>query len=203
MTDRRSHWRTTTHVWTLNVDPAHLADCRRRTAELAPTGVLHLVLEVLAYADDEAAARSTKGSATVQLDDDWIKVADDGRGTDTRRDEQGRAVRKPVMSTADVRFQGKDSLPLLPDGHPRRGMSLVAALSSELVHCNRRLDGSWSQTYRYGIPDDELSELPPSAGTGTTVRFRPATGHLDAAGVERLYELARAFAHLHVLVHQA
>ena len=56
-------------------------------------------------------------------------VADNGRGTDTRYDERGEPVRKPVMATKDLRFFDTAGAELLPDGHPRRGMSVVAALS--------------------------------------------------------------------------
>ena len=74
-------------------------------AGLAPVGLGHLVLEVLAYADEEAGSRGARGSAVVTVHDDGsVSVADDGRGTDTRRDATGRVVRKPVMATQDLRF---------------------------------------------------------------------------------------------------
>jgi len=50
-----------------------------------------------------------------------VSVADDGRGTDTRLDDRGEPLRKPIMSTRDLRFFDVPDPPLLPDGHPRRG----------------------------------------------------------------------------------
>lgn len=197
MESQRSDWPTTTHVWAHDVDPEHLEQCRQHAADLAPTGVLHLILEVLAYAEDEAAAQGVRGAASVTVGKQRVRISDDGRGTDTRRDEHGQMIRKPVMATPDVRFQGPDS-PLLPDGHHRRGMSLVAALSSELIHENRRRDGAWSQTYRHGIPDGELGELPATADTGTTVEFQPDTWDLDSEALDQLPDLAAEFAHLGV-----
>lgn len=55
---------------------------------------------------------------------DEAECAGGGRGTDTRFDSRGVAVKKPVMATRDPRFFDH------PDhGYPRRGMSVVAALS--------------------------------------------------------------------------
>jgi len=99
-------------------------------------------------------------------------VADDGRGTDTRRDDDGRLVRKPVMATKDLRFFDRDCA-VLPDGSTRRGMSVVAALSTWLEHTNYRMDGAWTQRYEHGLPAGDLVELSPSGRTGTTVRFLP------------------------------
>ena len=169
--DGRDHRVTTTHDWTLTVDETHLAQVRADPG-LAAGGVEHLLLEVLAYADEEAESQGRVGHVVVTLHDDGsVSVADDGRGTDTRSDDAGRPVRKPVMATKDVRFFDAAEPPALPDGLARRGMSTVAALSTWLEHTNRRRDGSWTQRYEHGVPATELVELPPSPGTGTTVRF--------------------------------
>lgn len=164
-------WATTTHDWALAVDETHLAHVRA-DPRYAAGGVEHLVLEVLAYADEEAESQGRVGHVVVTRHDDGsVSVADDGRGTDTRFDDAGRPVRKPVMATKDVRFFDAAEPPALPDGLARRGMSTVAALSTWLEHTNRRRDGSWTQRYEHGVPATELVELPPSPGTGTTVRF--------------------------------
>lgn len=67
-----------------------------------PGGVTHLLLEVVANAAEEARALGRRGSCLVRLKPDGsILVADDGRGTDTRLDPEGRPVRKPIMATRD------------------------------------------------------------------------------------------------------
>lgn len=102
------------------------------------------------------------------------------------------------MGTRDVRFFDSEDSPLLPDGLPRRGLSLVAAASPLLLHKNRRIEGSWAQAYEYGIPLDQLREGPPAELTGTTVTFQlPSTESVEAP---RLRALAEAFQHLEVLV---
>src|SRR6476646_7086011 len=131
-------WPSTTHDWATSVDADHLADIRRRAPELAPGGTLHLLLEVVAYAADEAAARGSGHCQGTRHAHRSISVADDGRGTDTRLDVHGERVKKPVMSTQDLRFFAIADPPRLADGHPRRGMSVVAGLSEWLVHQNRR-----------------------------------------------------------------
>lgn len=183
----------TTHDWTASVDVEHLQTVRRGARALAPSGVLHLVFEVLAYAADEAASNGG-GSATVTLvADGSVRVVDDGRGTDTRRDKVGVVVKKPVMATPDLRFFDDPSAQSLPDGHPRRGMSVVAALSEWLLHENRRLDGAWQQRYEQGIPVTDLvplspnghrSALPALAGRRRLARRR------DVPDVHRLHAVA-------------
>ena len=171
MTDRSS-WTVTTHDWRTDLDVEHLAEVRDRLGDTeAAGGRRHLILEILAYANEEAESQGRAGTAVITVyPDGRVRVADDGRGTDTRRDSRGRVIRKPVMATADLRFRDEATAPQLPDGLPRRGMSTVAALSSELVHENHRGDGSWSQTYRYGIPDQELRAIECGESTGPPCR---------------------------------
>ncbi|MBO3086342.1 ATP-binding protein [Cellulomonas fengjieae] len=172
MSDRAS-WVTTTHAWSSDLDLAHLAEIRSRPTLYGAGGRRHLILEVLAYANEEAESRGRMGHAVVTMRaDGTVTVADDGRGTDTRIDEHGDVIRKPVMSTRDVRFFDAEDGARLPDGLPRRGMSVVSAMSPVLVHENHLASGAWSQTYRRGVPDDELRAVTPSTATGTSVTFR-------------------------------
>ncbi len=165
-------WANTTHDWASTVDHEHLRVVRERARDEAPT-VQHLVLETLAYANDEAESLGRQGRCQVTFHiDGSISVSDDGRGTDTRRDGAGRVVRKPVMATKDLRFFDQ-SAAVLPDGGARRGMSVVAAVSDWLKHANYRGDGAWVQRYEHGVPVGELVELPSSGSTGTTVHFHP------------------------------
>lgn len=168
----RSTWTNTTHDWAVTVDLGHLDSVRRASQEYAPGGLLHLVLEVMAYANDEAETLGRPGNCVVTLHGDGsVSVADDGRGTDTRGGDEGPAVKKPVMATRDLRFFDAAHDMRLPDGHLRRGMSVVSALSTWLTHTNRRANGAWLQRYGRGIPSTGLVSIEPSQTTGTTVRF--------------------------------
>lgn len=203
MNTSRAGWRNTTHDWAAAVDLGHLEGIRREPAVFAPGGAGHLILEVVAYAADEAECNGG-GRARVTLHADGsVSVADDGRGTDTRRDERGEVVKKPVMATKDLRFfdlpeartlpdgQTRSEARTLPDGHPRRGMSVVAALSEHLVHTNRRRNGSWTQRYEHGVPVTGLDPVDDDGTTGTLVRFRPSVPLRAAAGPAAADELVR------------
>ena len=90
-----TQWINTTHDWAASVDRNHLGAIRADVDRYAPGGVLHLVLEVLAYADDEAESAGQHGQCTVTLHEDGsTSIADNGRGTDTRVDEHGNVVKK-------------------------------------------------------------------------------------------------------------
>ncbi|MFL6125559.1 ATP-binding protein [Actinophytocola sp.] len=178
-------WRNTTHDWAGTVDTAHLDAIRAAPEGFAPGGMRQLVLEVLAYAADEAESRGGGTAVVTRHADGSVSVADDGRGTDTRVDAAGRTVKKPVMATKDLRFFDDRTAAALPDGHPRRGMSVVAALSEWLVHTNRRTNGSWTQRYEHGVPVTDLIPIPGDGTTGTTVHFLPTRpGPVDLDGLD-------------------
>jgi topoisomerase-4 subunit B len=87
------------------------------------------------------------------------------------------------MATKDLRFFDRMTV-TLPDGHPRRGISVVAALSTWLEHTNHRRDGAWMQRYEHGVPVGHLVELPVATHTGTTVRFQPDPRLVDIGAVD-------------------
>jgi DNA gyrase subunit B len=194
---------TTTHDWAKEHDAGHIEHIRRQPADFAPGGALHLVLEVLAYTADEA-AHTGSGHAVVTLHDDGsVSVTDDGRGTATRPGGQQGPVKKPVMTTKDLRFFDTPDTAALPDGHPRRGMSVVTALSAWLEHTNRRHDRAWTQRYQNGIPVTGLTPIPADGTTGTTVRFLPDPALIanNEVPVADLSQLTRALGpHLNVKI---
>lgn len=201
MTQPHTTWKNTTHDWANTVDLEHLARVRDEPHVFAPGGTTHLILEVLAYAADEAMAAGTTGRCLVALQPDGsVSVAHDGRGTDTRYDADGRPVRKPVLATKDLRFFDRPEVEQLPDGHPRRGMSVVAALSAWLVHTNRRRNGAWTQRYQQGVPVTALLPIPASEATGTTVHFLPAetVRSMQRVSTSSLRQLAAAWPQLSV-----
>jgi topoisomerase IV subunit B len=163
----------------------------------------HLLLEVLAYADEEAESLGRQGNCTVTLyGDGSVAVADDGRATDSRSDENGRPIKKPIMASKDLRFFDRSPSVWLPDGEPRRGMSVVAALSERLIHTNRRRDGAWTQRYEYGIPAADLVVVEGDGTTGTTVHFMPGPAIRRSRRLTpgRVRETASSFPHLDVMV---
>ncbi len=192
-------WHNTTHDWASIVDAQHLAAVRQCPAVFAPGGALHMILEVIAYPADEANS-TTVGRCVINLHGDGsLSVSDNGRGTDTRYAGHGQPIKKPVMATRDLRFFDFPDAQLLPDGHPRRGMSVVAALSEWLIHTNRRRNGAWTQRYEHGIPVTDLVPVDDDHTSGTTVHFLPG-GELRGAVTAAELRLLTAWPHLSVEV---
>ncbi|GGV83068.1 hypothetical protein GCM10010228_58790 [Streptomyces massasporeus] len=167
MSTPRASWHNTTHDWASTVDLDHLEHIRQNPAAFAPSGILHLIFEVVAYAADEAECGNGGHCRITLYPDGSVAVADDGRGTDTRLDEHGCIVKKPVMATKDLRFFDHPDAPFLPDTHPRRGMSVVAALSTWLVHTNRRHNGPGPSGTNTACPPPTCNRSP------TTTRPEP------------------------------
>jgi DNA gyrase subunit B len=188
-------WQNTTHDWAVTADAGHLGRVRRDPAVFAPGGVVHLVLEVLAYAADEAQHTGAGRAVVTVYEDGSVSVADGGRGTDTRTDHRGQVIRKPVMATRDLRFFDALQTEVLPDGHPRRGMSVVTALSAWLVHTSWCRDGAWTQRYEYGRPVTDLMPIAGNGTTGTNVHFLTDNTLLQVADLPaaKLRQLALGF----------
>ncbi|MFJ9634603.1 hypothetical protein ACIRU8_43620 [Streptomyces sp. NPDC101175] len=112
-------------------------------------------------------------------------------------------MKKPVMASKDLRFFDYPDAQVLPDGYPRRGMSVVAALSEWLVHTNRRAAGAWNQRYEFGVPTTDLTPIADDGATGTVVHFRPGERVRVAAGpvADELLQLVALWPHLSVEVH--
>lgn len=65
------------------MDREHFAEIRQDPAIFAPGGVSHLILEILAYAADEAESGPGGRCVVTRHADGSVSVADDGRGTDS------------------------------------------------------------------------------------------------------------------------
>ena len=105
----------TTHDWSMPVDVDHLCAVRADLGAFAVGGVQHLVLEVIAYALDEAVEGATTRIDVEARADGSLCISDDGRGTDTRIDGRGsepldlaqfRAVLATVETTAALTIRG-------------------------------------------------------------------------------------------------
>ncbi len=189
----------TTHEWLTEADAEHIAGIRADPERYARGGVAHLLLEVVAHPVDEMTWGTTDRVRVTLHADGSISVEDNGRGTNVFFDESGQVVVKPIMATRDLRFFELPDAPLLPDGLPRCGMSVVAAMSEWLVHTNRRVEGAWSRRYEFGLTESGLTELSAEEqgeGTGTIVRFRPDRAAFGDAklSVQEVESLCAGFA---------
>jgi DNA gyrase subunit B len=199
----------TTHDWAADPqDVAHVSHIRaapdRFVSALDADGVVHLLLEVLAYVQDEAIAGGAKRARVECLGDRFV-VSDDGRGTQmVRNPDTGALLVKPIMASADLRYFGRDDAPLLESGAKRSGISIVNALSAALTHSSLRQGSvAWVQQYERGVPvgpPETLADHP----RGTRVQFCPDDeifGNVSSADVaERLRLRCANFAPLVVTV---
>ncbi len=161
-----------THDWSVAADADHVLTIQKNSELFAKGGITHLVLEVIAYAVDEAIMGTTDQIHVTLYKDGSVCVEDNGRGTAVR-EVSGTPVVKPIMATQDLRFFGITDAPVLPDGLVRSGISVVAALSEWAVHTNRRANGSWTQRYEHGLPSGSLTSISENGRTGTSIYFRP------------------------------
>lgn len=162
-----------THDWSEPFDTDHVFEIQNDVEQFAKGGVAHLVLEVIAYAVDEAVMGTTDQIHVGLHKDGSVCVSDNGRGTAVR-EVSGQPMVKPIMATRDLRFFGIADAPVLPDGLVRSGISVVAALSEWVIHTNRRSNGSWTQRYEHGLPSGELTAISGDGSTGTSVCFQPS-----------------------------
>src|SRR5450631_2241831 len=138
-----------------------------------PTGLHHLVWEVVDNAVDEAMAGSCTRIDVSLLADGGVRVADNGRGipVDEHPQYKGKSAAEIVMTTlhAGGKFGGGGYK--VSGGLHGVGVSVVNALSSRLDVEVKRDEHVWRQTYEIGVPTGPLVRGEASSDTGTTITF--------------------------------
>jgi DNA gyrase subunit B len=164
-----------------------------------PSGLHHLVYEVVDNAVDEALAGYCTRIDVTLLTDGGCRVIDNGRGipVDNHRDYRGKSAAEVVMTTlhSGGKFGGEGYK--ISGGLHGVGVSVVNALSSKLELDIQRDGFHWVQTYaKGGAPQGKLTKAKPSKKTGTTVTFWPDATVFDETDfraqtlLERLREMA-------------
>ena len=141
-----------------------------------PSGLHHLVYEIVDNSIDEAlAGYCTQIEVTIKPGN-IIEVSDNGRGIPV--DIQPKlgipavTVVYPVLHAGD-KFGGEDSGYKVAGGLHGVGASVVNALSEWLVVHVRRDGAEYEQSFKRGKPDGDLKKIGVAASTGTTVTFKP------------------------------
>ena len=141
-----------------------------------PSGLHHLVYEIVDNSIDEALAGYCTHIEVTIKPGNIIEVSDNGRGIPVDIQPKLGIPAVTVVYTvlhAGGKFGGEDSGYKVAGGLHGVGASVVNALSEWLVVRVRRDGAEYEQSFKRGKPDGELKKIGAAASTGTTVTFKP------------------------------
>ncbi len=164
-----------------------------------PTGLHHLVYEIVDNSVDEAMAGYCTRIDVTLLADGGCRVVDDGRGmpVDNHPEYKGKSAAEVILTVlhAGGKFGGEGYK--ISGGLHGVGASVVNALSSRLDVEIHRDGGKWVQHYaKGGKPQDKLTRVAASKKHSTAITFWPDATIFDETEfraqtlLERLREMA-------------
>ena len=141
-----------------------------------PSGLHHLVYEIVDNSIDEALAGYCTHIEVTIKPGNIIEVSDNGRGIPVDIQPKLGIPAVTVVYTvlhAGGKFGGEDSGYKVAGGLHGVGASVVNALSEWLVVHVRRDGAEYEQSFKRGKPDGDLKKIGVAASTGTTVTCKP------------------------------
>jgi len=137
-------------------------------------GLHHLVWEVVDNSIDEHLAGYGDKINVIIHQDNEITVEDFGRGIPAEiHKETGLPAVQVVMTTLHAGGKFNNKSYKVSGGLHGVGVSVVNALSEELVLTTHYKGHKYRQKFKRGIPADELKNLGTTDRSGTVIRFKP------------------------------